>query len=354
VTVPSLRGDDEAAARSRLNGVGLVLGEVAQRPSNQPIGSVVDQSPAAGTVVKRGSPVQAWLAVPLPPVVPDLRGQDRASATDALTTARLRLGEVGERPSDRPPGTIVDQMPLAGTTAPAGAAVNVWLAVPIAIEVPDLAGRTRSEAERMIARSGLAVGATKEEPSPNTPGTVLRQLPVAGTRVTPGTGVDIVLAVAPVVVTIFVPDVVGRSQMDADRILQTAGLRIGRITQVRAIARSRTVTRQFPEARTTVSPGGAVDLEIGAIDLALLWMLAAGVGLGLGAAGVVASVRRARGRRWSSITLAPHMDVGVQTTFPDEHALASSELSLHDFPDRGFQTLQGPSRLVLDVSWGMR
>ena len=104
VIVPMLRGNNEAGARSTLERTGLVMGQVAQRPSDQPVGAVVEQSPTAGTMVKRGSPVQVWLAQPQPTTVPDLRGQDRATATNTLTTARLRLGETADRPSERTAG----------------------------------------------------------------------------------------------------------------------------------------------------------------------------------------------------------------------------------------------------------
>ena len=74
---------------------------------------------AAGSVVRRGTPVQVWTAVAPSVTVPDVRGQNQAAADATLTNARLSLGRIAERPSERPVGTIVEQMPAPGTAAAA-------------------------------------------------------------------------------------------------------------------------------------------------------------------------------------------------------------------------------------------
>jgi len=232
----------------------------------------------------------------------------------------------------------------------------VWLAVPITIEVPDLAGRTRVDAERLLSDRGLVLRATTNEPSASITGTVLRQVPVAGARVSPGTAVDLVLATAIAIPTLLtpVPDLIGRSEAEASDILRAAGFQTGRVRQIRARAAIRTVTSQFPRAGTNASPGAAVDFDVASFDFALLWMLAAGLGLGAAAAGIVSRVRKGGSQPSPAVTLAPHADSGVQTTVPDGRGLASAELSLQGFTDEGIQTLQGPPALVLDVAGGAR
>jgi beta-lactam-binding protein with PASTA domain len=361
VTVPDVRGKDRAAAAQVLTTARLRLGEIADRPSERTQGTVLEQAPAPGSAVRPGSSVQVWLAVPPPATVPDLRGQDRARAADALTTARLRLGQIADRPSELAVGTVVDQIPPAGTNATAGTEVQIWLAVPITIEVPDVAGRTQLEAERFVRERGLALGAATQEASTNAAGTVLRQAPVAGARVTAGTAVDIVVASAPppppqlppAVALIAVPDLFGRSESDARGILQAAGLQTGNISRVRSLVVRATITGQFPRPGAQVSPSAPIDLEIASLDLALLGMLGAGIALGLAAAAAVARVSGGGGQRSPAITLAPHLDSGVQV-IPDGHALASSELSLQGFPDHGTQAIQSPAALVLNVAGGTR
>ena len=97
--------------------------------------------------------------------------------------------------------------------------------------------------------------------------------------------------------------------------LQAAGLRPGSVSKVAFRAASGTVVNQFPLAGTDVPPGTAVALAVADVNLALVWMFG-GVGLGLAAAGVVSQIRRRR-RVPSSVTLAPHVDEGVQTLAAD-------------------------------------
>jgi hypothetical protein len=58
VAVPSVVGETQAAATSAITGAGLVLGTVTtQSSSTVPSGSVISESPAAGTQVSTGSAV---------------------------------------------------------------------------------------------------------------------------------------------------------------------------------------------------------------------------------------------------------------------------------------------------------
>ena len=153
IAVPRLEGRDQMAATRMLEAVGLHMGEVGRQPSDGPRDTVVEQSPVAGTPVQPGAPVQIWLAVPRPATVPELRGRDRAGAAEALTSARLVLGEIGERPSADPSGTVVGQSPSAGTVVRPGLPVQVWFAVPIPIEVPALVGRREADAAAILRES---------------------------------------------------------------------------------------------------------------------------------------------------------------------------------------------------------
>ena len=137
-TVPDVRGMDRSKAFDTLTAARLRLGEMVDRPSERTVGTIVEQTPVPGTAVRPGSPVHVWLAVAQPITVPDVRGMDRARAVDTLTAARLRLGDVADRPSDRTAGTIVEQTPAPGTVVAAGTAVQAWLAVAQSVTVPDV------------------------------------------------------------------------------------------------------------------------------------------------------------------------------------------------------------------------
>jgi beta-lactam-binding protein with PASTA domain len=333
-----------------LTSVRLRLGTIDDRPSERPAGTIVDQAPDPGTVVRSDTTVQVWIAVPMPAIVPDLSGQDRARATDALIAARLRVGEIGERPSEHATGTVVDQQPPAGSRVASETVVQLWLAAPVLVSVPDLTGQPRGEAERTLSQLGLGAGAVAEEASPAPAGTVVRQRPVPGVQLRRGEAVELVFARTATTVPesqvppIRVPDLSGRSEAEARVALETAGLRAGVVNRVRsAVATAGTIVGQSPGAGATVAPGAAVDLAVAEAEtLGFLWMLA-GVALGLAAAGVAARVK-SRGRLPRGVTFAPHADAGVQFAVSTSAGPgpAAAELSLQGFPDRGVQTLQGP------------
>jgi len=349
-TVPDVRGQNQAAAAAALTAARLNLGRITERPSDRPAGTIVDQTPDAGSVVASGTAVQVWIAVPMPAIVPDLSGSDRTAAMNALAAARLRVGEIAERPSERTAGSVVDQEPAAGSRVAPDSLVRIWLAVAVLNAVPDLTGRPRAEAEQMLSQLGLVVGAVAEELSPGPAGIVVRQRPVAGVQARRGDAVDLVFAriatTVPGIQTagIQVPDLSGRSEAEARVLLEAAGLRAGVVNRVRSSAAAAgTIAGQSPSAGATLAQGAAVDLALAEAEtLGFLWMLG-GVALGLTAAGAAAHLKR-RGHLPRGLTFAPHVDGGVQSAVSSGSgdSPAAAELSLQGFPDRGVQTLQGP------------
>ena len=89
-------------------------------------GSIVDQVPAAGTKVKRGSPVAIQVAVGTGlATVPDLKGETTGHADITLGGKGLALGEVSPQPPD-PNAPIVSQIPEAGSSVADGTPVTVF------------------------------------------------------------------------------------------------------------------------------------------------------------------------------------------------------------------------------------
>ena len=94
--------------------------------TDAPAGTVIAQSPDAGTQVERGSLVnvvvsQARTTVP----VPSLPKLEEADAIAALANVDLQMGTVNEENSPAASGTVLSQNPLAGEQVVTGTAVNV-------------------------------------------------------------------------------------------------------------------------------------------------------------------------------------------------------------------------------------
>ena len=128
VAVPNVLNQTQAAATTAINGAGLVLGTISQRSSvTVPAGSVISQSPNAGTSVAAGSAV-ALVVSTGPVAVPDVVNLTEAAAITALTNAGLAVGTVSTASSPTvPSGRVISQNPNAGTSVVAGSAVALVL-----------------------------------------------------------------------------------------------------------------------------------------------------------------------------------------------------------------------------------
>ena len=88
-------------------------------------------------------------------------------------------------------------------------------------EVPNVTGMSQSEARKKIEEAGLAWGDVTTEDSPSTQeGNVVRTNPAAGTSMSRGETVSIVVSSG----RTTVPDVVGKSQDEAQAAIEAAGL----------------------------------------------------------------------------------------------------------------------------------
>ena len=129
------------------------------------------------------------------------------------------------------------------------------------VEVPDLVRRNVSEAESILNRLKLRLGEITKKPSNQKIGSILRQSPVAHSKVERGTSVNIWVAESEMV---EVPNVVGQSIGRAKEILKEARLRIGSLAGEVLNRKPGTVFRQNPIAGTKVFVGSPINLRIAA------------------------------------------------------------------------------------------
>ena len=131
VSVPDVVGQPEIPALRRLNTLGL-RPTVAYTDSSEAANTVVSQSPAAGGTLKRGSRVQVRVSSgpnPQPAAaVPDVTGQDQASATSSLRSAGFRVVVFSRSASGHSDvGKVVEQQPQAGANIPGGSLVALFV-----------------------------------------------------------------------------------------------------------------------------------------------------------------------------------------------------------------------------------
>jgi beta-lactam-binding protein with PASTA domain len=259
VEVPDVTGLFQQEAVQRLTGVGLVGGVITGQPSSSKPDTVLDQQPRPGSLVKKGAAVALLVAVTDLVAVPGVVDMHKDRAVDEIIKARLQEGRVVERQSEKPPGTVIDQRPAAGSRAEAGSHVHMAVAVPIDITVPDVVELLQQEAEKRLHGKGLKTGRITKRPSPEQPGKVLDQKPAAGMVVQAGAAVDLLVAVPDMVA---VPRVMDMHKDRAFEQIIKARLQEGRVQERQSGKPPGTVLDQRPAEGSQVKAGSQVHIVV--------------------------------------------------------------------------------------------
>lgn len=265
VLIPDIVGLSEDAAGQTLAAAGLAIGPTARVPSDLlPTGGVISLAPEPGTPVLPGSAVALVVSAGISGgVVPDVRGLSVDDATVSILAAGLTPGTIAAAPSAVVPnGSIISQTPPAGTTVLPGAAVGFVLSSgPGTAVVPDVTGLTQAAASAAIDAAALSLGAIAVGNSATVPaGSVISQLPAAGTSVGSGATVTLVISAGPA--SVAIPNVVGLSEAAATAAIASAGLAPGAVTTASSSATAGTVIAQTPPSGTSVAPATAVALVV--------------------------------------------------------------------------------------------
>lgn len=135
---------------------------------------------------------------------------------------------------------------------------------PSTVVVPSVVGLSVDQARRLTDNAGLLLtldGERAPEGEPVTPGNVLEQKPLGGSRVHGGESVHATLALA--VQSFKVPQVVDQPLASARQALEQAGLKVGSVTEVASEkGQPGNVTESRPPAGADVKKGATVDLTV--------------------------------------------------------------------------------------------
>jgi beta-lactam-binding protein with PASTA domain len=129
------------------------------------------------------------------------------------------------------------------------------------IEVPDLTGMTREEAEYAITDAGFKPGTTSEKSSNSPQGMVIDQIPSACSLAIPGDAIDITISK---IINVEVPNIVGLDIDSGEQVLINSQLEVGEITEQSSKSTSGTILNQSIEAGTIALVSTPVDIVIAA------------------------------------------------------------------------------------------
>ena len=192
-----------------------------------PKGVVISTDPGAGTELRRSQDVTVTVSRgPERYAVPAVVGASANEAQARLTATKLALGKTTEAYSEKvAQGLVISTDPKVGTSLKRGAKVDIVVSrgrQPV--EVPDFTGKPADQAVKALTDAGLQVDATEQKNDDTVPkGSVISQTPSSGTLYR-GDKVTLVVSKGPEVVK--VPDVQGKQEADAVKILEDAGFQV--------------------------------------------------------------------------------------------------------------------------------
>lgn len=194
--------------------------------------------------------------------VPDVTGKQMTLARQILEDKKLRVNVAETYNADVPAGQVVSQNPTAGSKVKEQRLVTIYVSKGgEEIEMPDLTGLSKSDAEAQLKKMGLKLGSVYEKYSNEEAGTVIKQDPKAGTKISRGQTVDLTVSKGKQSHKVSVPDVTGVSLDAAKAALQSRGLRVGSVSKQESRQAAGTVVSQSP-ASGEVEEGSSISLVI--------------------------------------------------------------------------------------------
>jgi beta-lactam-binding protein with PASTA domain len=266
MTVPDLTGMILAQAQATLLLDGLKPGNTRWAYSTTvPGGNMISQDPAAGTPAPPGAAVDLLCSLgPQLAAVPDVVDRAQTDAQTAITAAGFTVGAITQsyNPSVAA-GNVISQDPTAGTLAPPGTTLNLILSQgPQPVAVPNVVGKTQADAETAIVAAGFSVGNVMPGSSTTVPaGCVMSQNPAAAAMMPPDVAVDLAVSQGPQ--SVAVPNIIGRTQFDAQATITGAGFSVGAVTRAwSATTPMGSVIGQDPAAGIVMSPDTLVSFIV--------------------------------------------------------------------------------------------
>ena len=197
--------------------------------------------------------------------VPNVVGIDITQAEKILDDSDL-VTIVADTTFDEsvPKGHVILQKPNAGEKVKVGRRIYLFISggEPI-ISVPDLRGKSIRDAKFALERLGLSLGQVEDAPSNNPKDMIFDQQFAPGTELQRGASVGVTMSVGNGEGLLTVPDLIGKSLVEAEKILADSSMNIGKINYQRSYSLlPNTVVDQYPSKGSKVNPGTKIDLFV--------------------------------------------------------------------------------------------
>lgn len=195
-------------------------------------------------------------------IVPDVTGKQMTLARQILEDKKLRVNVVETFDASVPAGTVVSQDPEGGAKVKEERLITIHVSKGgESLEMPDLKGLTKADAEAKLKKMGLKVGSVYERNSEEEAGTVIATDPKAGSKITKGQSVDITVSKGKKETKNTVPDVTNLQVEGAKAALTSAGFKVS-VTKEESSKAAGTVISQTPAGGSSVTAGSTITLVV--------------------------------------------------------------------------------------------
>lgn len=259
--VPSLIGKTRVEAEAMIVEAGFTVGEVTERNDDSAEGIVLDQSPVANASADKGSAINLVISIgPELAEVPTLIGLPEEEALALLEETGFVAQPLPDEFNDKvKAGEVFKQTPAPGEMAQKGSSVQYVASRGVeSVKVPNVVGMTRANAESALREAGFKVSPLEQFDSKVAAGKVISQNPKADLPV--GRGSTVAIVVSKGQERVLVPDVIGRSQIDATNTLEGAGFKVN--ISYDPHANNNMVLEQDPSPGSSAPRGSTVEILI--------------------------------------------------------------------------------------------
>ena len=194
--------------------------------------------------------------------IPDLTGSDQAQALEDLQNLGFKVGIENSADASVPAGSVIRTQPPSNTIINPDSLVTIIVSVgPEAFPIPYVLDIETERAIYVIEESGFTLGQLLEVNDENVPrGFVISQNPIAGTKMSPGITVDLVVSKGPSLIEIS--DLSRKSPEDAIQILETLGFEYELIEEYSEDVEIGLVSGTIPEAGEIVTPDELIQVIV--------------------------------------------------------------------------------------------
>ena len=263
IAVPSVVGMSESEAKAALEP--LFLSEKvadSQFSEDVPKGKIISSNPAGGGHLEKNGIVSLTISKgPERISVPSLVGLSREAATQALATARLKVGDSSENYDGKvPAGFIASTTPAAGEQVRPNSTVNVVISKGVQqIALSSYVGKSADQANNELTSAGFSVNSTFGYSDSVAPGFVISQTPDGSSPAPVGTVVNLVVSQGPE--KVYIPNVYSLTQMQATTALENLQLTV--VVKKVGTKKVKTVVNVSPKVGSQVKRGSTVTITVG-------------------------------------------------------------------------------------------